>query len=660
MTLGHKLNLEYIESLASQILLYKKLYYTGKAAISDELYDSLEEELQKLDSKHPVLSQVGYIFKSENNKIRHEPPMLSLAKTYDENELKEFLLKYPCVASDKLDGMALALEYDGNGTLKNASTRGNGTLGEDVTEHVMHVLSIPKRLKLPLKMNEYTFEVRGEVFFPLSKFEPFSERFESYRNAIPGTFGRKEVEGAVDVLRVIRFCAYDFVVKRGGEAVLKSKEIFDLFEINQNSFLERLKLLEQLGFYSGFSDKSTLRVEKNDAENISQFLVSAFSRERDYAIDGLVFRIDDDILWENLGNTSHHPRGSIAFKQTGEVAITEIINIQQNVGRSGKISFRAQINPVFLAGATINYATLHNAEFVDAGGYAPGALVRIKRSGEVIPSIIGLEKPAPNKYELPEKCPCGYLLTRSGPDLFCYEKRPCPVKDQESLVYFVQTLDIMGVSDKIILKLRESGLVSQPADLFNLKIDDFLQLEGFAPKSAENAFNAIQLKRKLPLAVFLTSLGLKRGGAVKCAEVARKFESLEKVRKLCVDDLLSQKGWAQKSAEDFVTSLSEKAPIVDELLKYIEVESDFSEQLIAKNNDHPLFGKSVCITGELNRPREEYKILLEKAGAKLSSGVTSKTHLLVCNEASNSSKYLQAVKLNIEIINEAALASLLV
>jgi DNA ligase (NAD+) len=194
MTLGHKLNLEYIESLASQILLYKKLYYTGKASISDELYDSLEEELQKLDSMHPVLSQVGYVFKSENNKIRHEPPMLSLAKTYDENELKDFLLKYPCVVSDKLDGMALALEYDGNGVLKNASTRGNGALGEDVTEHVMHVLSIPKRLKLPLKMNEYTFEVRGEVFFPLSKFEPFSERFESYRNAIPGTLGEKKLK----------------------------------------------------------------------------------------------------------------------------------------------------------------------------------------------------------------------------------------------------------------------------------------------------------------------------------------------------------------------------------------------------------------------------------------------------------------------------------
>lgn len=648
-----------IESLASQILLHKKLYYSGRTAIPDAAYDALEEELKGLDPQHPVLFMVGYSLSDAQSKVSHEPPMLSLAKTYEVEDLRGFLTKAASVCSDKLDGMALALEYDGLGRLLRASTRGSGRAGEDVTEHVFHVADIPKRISLPKALSGMALEVRGEVFFPAAAFAPFAERFDSYRNAVPGTFGRKEVEGAVDVLRVLKFFAYDFHCTSLEGRLLQAKELSEVLETEPLRYFDKLALLERLGLTTGIGTSSVVHLSEADIALLPEFLEKWYAKPRDYQIDGVVFRVDDEVVWENLGATSHHPRGSLAFKQTGETAITKILAIEESIGRSGKITFRARLEPVTLSGATISYATLHNVEFVETGGYAPGAMVKIKRSGEVIPSIIGLHEASSEPYTPPAVCPCGYPVARLGPDLYCTEKRPCPAKDQESLVYFVHTLDILGVSDKIIYKLRESGLLTEPADLFRLSVEDILQVEGFAKKSAENVVKAIQGKRSLPLAVFLTSLGLKRGGAVKCADVARMFGTLDAVRAATPAELSSEKGWADKSAEDFFQSLSEKAGVVDNLLRYIDVLPDATPKPSAATASHRLFGKSVCITGELSRPRENIKTTLELVGAKVVSAVSAKTNYLVCNEPSGSSKYQQATKLGVTIITEQQLADLL-
>jgi DNA ligase (NAD+) len=327
------------------------------------------------------------------------------------------------------------------------------------------------------------------------------------------------------------------------------------------------------------------------------------------------------------------------------------------MGRSGKVTFRARLEPVQLSGAKITYATLHNADFISQGGYAPGAQVLIKRSGEVIPAIIGLHEPSNSSYLVPEKCPCGYDLSRVGPDLFCLVKVACAHKDQESLVYFVQTLEILGVSDKIVARLREAGLLAGPADLFRISVDDLLGLEGFAKKSAENVVRAIQEKRRLPLATFLTALGLKRGGEVKCKDVARRYGTLEAVRAATPEDLASEKGWATKSAEDFLQSLHEKADLVESLLQVVAVVPEPRSNLSDEAKAHPYFGKSICITGALSRPREDYKKSIEALGAKLVSSVTSKTDFLVSNEASGSSKYQQAQKLGIPVVNEEEFAA---
>lgn len=644
-----------IEFIASQLLYYKKLYYIGKSVISDAEYDAIEDQLKKLSPNHPALSLVGYQFEESGKKIAHYLPMLSLAKTYSVDDLFEFLNKNACVAMDKIDGMALSIEYDENGKFFRASTRGNGKSGEDVSEHVCHVTNIPKKLNMDHNRAGFHFEIRGEIYFPLSEFKNFEDRFDSFRNAVPGTLGRKEVEEAVDVLRVLHFCVYDVLIYDAKKNCLSAKEVHKYFDISAD-YLSKLEFAKKIGFSENMNHVEEV-TNVISAENLKSFIEEWYKKSRDYQIDGIVFRFRDDILWENLGNTAHHPRGSLAFKQAGETAETEILEIEENIGRSGKITFRAKLKTVELSGAKISYATLHNAQFIEDGNYAVGAKVEIIRSGEVIPAIIRLIEPSLHPFELPKVCKCGYLLTRQGPDLMCLEKRTCNFKDQESLVYFISSLDIMGVSDKIVLKIREAGLVQEPADFYKLTVEDLLQIEGFAQKSSENVVAAVQNARIIPLAKFLTSLGLKRGGAVKCQEVAKKCVSLQNVLNLKVEDLLEEKGWAQKSAEDFVESLKDKSKIIDHLLKYVQVEDDESGMLLLNQSEHPYFGKNICITGALSRPREEYKKLLESVGGKLVSAVSSKTDLLVCNETSSSSKYKDAMKHNVKIVNEDEFSS---
>ncbi|APJ02583.1 NAD-dependent DNA ligase LigA [Silvanigrella aquatica] len=644
-----------IEVLASQILYHKKLYYSGRSIISDAEFDAMEENLKKISPHHPVLSMVGYKFENSGKKIPHQLPMLSLAKTYSIEDLFEFLCKNPCVIMDKIDGMALAIEYDEQGRFLRASTRGNGKFGEDVSEHVFHIQNIPKKIEMNPKWVGCTFEVRGEVYFPLSKFKMFEDRFDSFRNAVPGTLGRKEVEEAVDVLRVLQFCVYDILVFDNKNQHISAKEFPNIFHIEPDYF-EKMKLTQKIGFSENTEHIAPFSAPQSAAD-LSQDLEKWYEKSRDYQIDGIVFRFRDEIIWENLGTTAHHPRGSLAFKQAGETAQTEILAIEENIGRSGKISFRAKLKTVELSGAKISYATLHNAEFIEQGNYSVGAKVEIIRSGEVIPAIVKLIAPSGTPFVLPKVCKCGFPLKRQGPDLMCLEKRSCNFKDQESLVYFVSSLDIMGVSDKIVLKIREAGLVQEPADFYKLTVEDLLQIEGFAQKSSENVIAAIQNSKKIPLAQFLTSLGLKRGGAVKCQEVAKKCVTLENVLNLKMESLLEEKGWAKKSAEDFVESLKDKEKLIQNLLKYVEVLDDESGIQVLSQSDHPYFGKHICITGSLSRPRDEYKKMLDKVGAKLVSAVSAKTDFLVCNETSSSSKYKDAVKHNVTIITENEFAS---
>ncbi len=645
-----------IEKLASRLMYYKKLYYLGQSIISDAEYDALEDLLRTQEPNHPVLGTVGYEFDTnlEKDKVFHTIPMLSLTKTYSIQDLQSFLNKYSCIVMDKFDGMALSLEYDYKGKLIQASTRGNGQLGENVTEHVLHVLSIPKNLKLSTNLpSTMKLEIRGEIYFPKSEFQKYENQFDSLRNAVPGTLGRKNAHEVISILNSLKFEPYDILCMNEGE-LLNPHEFHSFFHTNHD-FIKKIALISSFGF----TNREIITVQKNiEVTNLDSFIQELFNKDRDYHIDGLVFRLRDDTEWEALGQTSHHPRGSIAFKQAGETAETEILDIEIALGRSGKVTFRAKLKPVFLSGATISYATLHNAEFIEQGEFAPGAKVTLIRSGEVIPALLSVIEKGPIPYQLPTLCLCGHKLVRQGPDLICLEKIKCPFKDQESLVHFVSSLGIMGVSDKIIQKLRDAGFLKEPADLFKLTTEDLLQLEGFAEKSSENIIKAIDGAKNIPLAKFLTALGLKRGGAVKCQEVSKKCGSLEHVLELKAEDLRNDKGWAEKSATDFVESLNEKRNVIKNLLQHVVVLHDNKAKEELKFVSHPYHGKQICITGALTKPREQYKFALEEIGAKLVSSVSANTLFLVCNETdANSAKFKQAKKLNISIVSEEEFSS---
>lgn len=651
-----------IESKAAQIARYKQLYYLGKAVVPDDVYDELENELRRLDPHHPVLTQVGYTpledvpTSGRQEKVSHDPPMLSLSKSYEPEELGRFVrdMGRVCI-TDKLDGMALSLEYDTRGFLERASTRGNGLLGENVTRHVHLIPAIPKYVpELSKRIGNRVFEVRGEVFFPLAAFSAFEDRFESFRNAVPGTFGRKDPLEAEDVLSVLGFCAYDLIVKQQDQRVPSHEAL----GYASPSHYAKLSVLESVGFWSGIAAGATRTWQPEELMSspggLESYLSESFSKERPYAIDGLVVRCDDDQKYESLGNTSHHPRGSLAFKQAGETAVTRLVHIHMGVGRSGKISFRAELDPVFLSGATITYATLHNAEFIEIGNYAPGASVRIKRSGEVIPYIIGLESPSADKYQLPQACLCGSPLSRKGPDLYCLDNPKCTFRDSEALLHFVKALGIYGLSEKLLERFKSAGLVSSPADLFEIRVEDLRHLEGFGEKSAQNIIESIEAKKALSLDVFLTSLGLRRGGKVKCQEVASVFRSLDRVLALRVEELEALPGWARKSAQEFLDSLAERRSLIDELLHFITI-NEPPEETTLEAHDHPLRDKKICITGALSRPRSVYEKILSSIGAHLASSVSQNTDFLVCNEASTSSKYRKALELGVPVMSEDAL-----
>jgi DNA ligase (NAD+) len=640
-----------IEKLASQILYHKRLYYKGTSELTNEQFDALEEQLKKLSPHHPVLHFVGYELADQKGKIKHDPPMLSLAKTYEKSVLLDFLNQFDCVAMDKFDGMALCVEYNEFGEFVQASTRGNGEFGENVTEHVYHIAAIPKVLKLPHALLKHRIEIRGEIYFPLSEFKKYEKLFDSFRNAVPGTLGRKDVNEAKDILNTFLFCPFDLLIFNLKNQPLNAADLAKLCHF-EPVYLQKFSFIQKLGF--DLQEDFLFKIKHASYElkepELDLILEKLYAKKRDHEIDGLVFRIEDDTIWEKLGNTAHHPRGSLAFKRAGETAITEILAIEPNVGRSGKISFRAKLAPVFLSSAKISHATLHNAEYIEKGNYDVGAKVKIIRSGEVIPAILTRVDGKKGYYQLPKYCLCHAPLERRGPDLWCTKFGHCEFSHHESLVHFVSVMKMHGISDKIIAKFCDAGLLKEPADLYTLSAEDILELEGFGQKSAQNIIQAIKERTQVPLWQFLTALSLRRGGEVKCRGIARKFKTLDNVLHLNEKDLLDADGWAEKSIHDFIQSLHEKREIIKNLRAHVNVESDHTDMDNAENA--VLSGKRICITGALSVPRAEIKLTLERLGAKIVSSVSHNTDILVCNEASDSSKYKDAKRYNVQIVTE--------
>jgi DNA ligase (NAD+) len=628
------MNINRIQQLEKLIIHHKERYYQGLAEISDEAYDSLEAELKKLDPENPVLELVGFRQTEMVNKVEHRKKMLSLDKTYDEDDLFKWIENEDVISIFKIDGSSCSLVYE-NGHLVTAKTRGDGSFGENITKKAVFIPDIPKYI--PGRMS---CEIRGEVYCIEKNFYTLSEEMKklgleapsSQRNIVAGLLGRKE---NIQLSRHLSFQAFDIL----GEQRYKKEH-------------EKLEALKSFGFatpeYVVHHGKKGVEVRIKEAKD--------FMSDGDYLIDGLVFIFDDLSLHEELGETSHHPRYKIAFKFAGETKVAKIIQIEWGVSRNGTLTPVALIEPTELSGALIGRVTLHNFGMVKNFELKTGDKIEIIRSGEVIPKFLGVVEKSNHLFSYPEYCPsCQSRLSIEDIWLYC-ENDLCPSKIKEEILNYVHKSGIDDVSDKRLEELINKGLVEHIPDLYRLKMEDFMLLDKVKEKLASKMFQNIQKTKNQSLAQFISAIGVEGVSTTKSEKIiAEGFASLEKFMSITVEQLLKIEGFAEKSSCAIVASLNKKKSLVNELVALgVDVKVD---EVIS--GEGPLKGMKFCITGELSLPRMQIEKMIKQHGGIISGVSKNLTYLVTNEDESLSSKFLKAKQLGIPIINENKLMKLM-
>ena len=624
------------KELEGLIRHHKICYYQGNPEISDAEYDRLEDELRAINPDNSVLQMIGSVTLGEN-KVRHKKKMLSLNKTYQLDELKNWAGANEVVSCYKIDGVSCSLVYE-KGILRLAKTRGDGVEGENITAKVRWMDCVPQEVDNFKKYSQV--EIRGELFCDAKSFFLLAEEMEqrglarptSQRNIVAGLVSRKE---NLELSRHIRFKGYDYINDEDGVKTEMSK--MDVLKKGGFDVLEMI--LHQ--------DNSTLSQAIEDAQH--------FMEEGEYQIDGLVFSYNLLSLHEELGETVHHPRYKMAFKFAGEAKITTIKEIVWSVSRNGILTPVALVEPVELSGAIISRVTLHNYGMVKNYQLKSGDQIEIIRSGEVIPKFLSVTKSSDRNWEVPAVCPtCGAKVEIEEIRLFCSNAK-CPGRISEGILNFVQKIGIAEISFKRLDEMIRAGLVRNIPDLYRLQIKDFLSLEKVQDKLAQKFFEEIQKSKKTSLATFLSALGISGGAFNKCEKVVRNgFNTIDKIKTLSLAGLMEIESFAEKSAQEFLNSLQEKHTLIDELL---EIGFVFEE-----NTQHAtiISGKKICITGALSEKRATIEEWIREGGGIIVASVSSNTDYLLTNESeSTSSKYKKARALGTKIISENDLKKML-
>lgn len=627
-----------IRSLANEILRHKKLYYAGRPEISDAAFDSLEDKLRTLAPHHPVLKMVGGELSASLPKVRHHTPMLSLAKTYQISELISWAQQRELVATYKVDGSSLSLQYK-NGQLVLAKTRGNGKIGEDVTPKIQWVSDCVSTLK-----TKSNLDIRGELYCSEDQFghlitemqELGLESPTSPRNIVAGVLGRKQ---HIELARYFNFFAFDALS-------LEGEELFA-------SETQKLEWLAEQGF--GLPEWALVKTEKD----IEAFLqkTKLFMNEGKIGIDGAVFTYNDCKLHAQAGATSHHPRFKMSFKWQGTTAITKIKDITWSTSRLGMVTPVAVVDSVQLSGAIINNVTLHNAAYVHSFDLKAGDQIEIVRSGEVIPKFLQVVTKAKGSHIMPEICPsCGHKLFFDDVRLVCKNHQGCPAQQVGTILNWIRCVGIDDLSEKRLWPLIEMGLVAHMSDLYKLSVEDFLKLPLTKEKMAHKLYNNIQTTKKLPLAQFLNGLGIAHAGLTTWETLVGEFKSLECLRKVTVDDLLALRGFATTLATQIVEGLACKSYDIEKLLA-VGVRPFTPSQ---KQSHSPLSEKIFVLTGTMRHPRNKITERIKALGGKVSDSVSKQTFALITSDPqSKSTKTQKAHKLGVSIMGEDELYKLL-
>lgn len=621
-----------ITILEKEIIKHKALYYQGRPEISDVEFDKLEDELKNLDPNNPTLNVVGTV-SSASDKIKHDKKMLSLEKTYNQQDLISWMGNEEILSTMKLDGISCSLLYQ-DGELFLSKTRGDGSFGENITKKVMWISNVPKSITSKEKV-----EIRGELFCDENSFLNLSlemqslklEKPSSQRNIVAGLMGRKD---NLELCRHLKFMAFDYISE---ERLKKEEEKFKI--LNANNFLTPEYEVHK-------SEKSILEV----IERAREFMVHG-----DFQIDGVVFTYNNLSLQEELGETSHHPRYKIAFKFQGESKITTLKEILWAVSRNGILTPVGEVEPIELSGAIISRVTLHNYGVVAANNLKIGDEIEIIRSGEVIPKFLSVVKSSENIFKIPNTCPsCESKTEIVDIRLFC-TNTACPGKNKEIILNFIQKIGIDDLSGKRLEDLINAKLVKTIPDLYRLNQDELLKIEKIKDKLSNKLIESIQKSKKTELITFLASLGISGGAYSKCEKVVRAgYDTMEKILALTVDELVKVESFAEKSASEFVNSIQEKRAMILEL---INLGFEFK---VEETRSTKISGKKICITGALSEKRPVVEDKIREGGGIVVSSVSKNTDILVTNESDpSSSKFKKALELKIQIISEAELFHLL-
>lgn len=657
-----------LQQLREQLEEYRYEYYVlDRPSVDDAVYDSLNNEVKELETAYPDLitadsptQRVGGAVSGKFKSVPHPSPMLSLQDIFDIGELEawEKRLHKLLGKSDieyyaelKMDGLSMRLEYE-NGVFTRATTRGDGQVGEDVTHTVKAIATVPLRLrksnKIPSSVYE-RFEVRGEVVFPKANFEEMNQQrqeqglplFANPRNAGAGTI--RQLDPAAAASRGLQFIAYSIEM--------------DLDELQTHA--DEHAMARELGFKVHEGDEVLGSIQDIEA------YIEAWREKRltlPVGTDGLVLNVNSNADFAKLGVAGNAPRGAAAFKYPAETATTILEDIRVSIGRTGAVTPYAVLKPVLVAGSTVARATLHNEDEIARKGLLIGDTVIIQKAGDIIPEVVepiislrtGKEKP----FVMPTEIngvkvirPQGEAVARLA-DLTAGEVR------WQQLIHLVSkaAFDIDGLGEKILAQLMEEGIIESPVDIFTLTYDDVINLDRFAPISAQNLIDSINQHKTITLGRFIFALGIRHVGAKTASDIAKHFVTLKQFLKAQKDELADIDGVGEVVAQSVSTWLSkhQNVALVEDLLKAGVVVKDDASPKGGK-----LEGTTWVLTGTLpTLGRDQASAMIEALGGKTSSSVSAKTSYVLAGEEAGS-KLAKAKKLGVTVVNEAEFSAII-
>lgn len=648
-----------IEKLRSELSQYNYEYHVlDNPSIPDTEYDMLLHELIRLEEQYPEIvtadsptQRIGGQAIDLFEKVVHTYPMLSLGNAFNEGDLKDFdqrvkqdvdQISYVCEL--KIDGLAVSLHYE-NGMFIKGATRGDGSVGEDITHNLKTIKAIPLKLSEPV-----TMEVRGEAFMPKASFEKVNEQrekngeelFANPRNAAAGSL--RQLDPKIVAKRDLSFFVY---------GIPNAEE----FSIQKHS--EALDYLQKLGFKT-----NTFRKTCNSIDEVIEYIENWKEKRPTlpYEIDGIVIKVDEYSIQKKLGTTAKVPRWAIAFKFPAEEVITKLVDIELSVGRTGVVTPTAILEPVRVAGTVVKRASLHNEDLIKEKDIRIGDTVVIRKAGDIIPEVVnvlldrrtGEEQP----FSMPTHCPsCEHELVRIAGEVALRCVNPfCPSQIREGLIHFASrdAMNIDGLGERVVAQLFEAKLITTFTDLYKLTKEQLLALERFGEKSADKLVSAIQTSKENSLEKLLFGLGIRHVGAKAAKTLAQHFQSIDRLMTASVDEIRTINEIGDKMAQSINEYFSkDEVKELIETFKKLGVNTEYKGILIENIDTNSLFaGKTVVLTGKLEQmTRSEAKKQLEALGAKVAGSVSKSTDLVIAGEAAGS-KLDAARKLNIEVWDE--------